>query len=79
MNLEHAKKQCFAYDGQGGCGVLRYVKTCKGCRFFKTKTQLETEERLGEKRRDLIQTGSGQANDEVSEAPHVNDNTKEPI
>lgn len=53
MNLEHAKKQCFAYDGVSGCSVLDYVKTCKGCRFYKTKPQLETEQRLSAKRRGL--------------------------
>lgn len=41
MKLEHAKKQCFAYDGVSGCSVLDYVKSCKGCRFYKTKPQLE--------------------------------------
>lgn len=46
MKLEHAKKQCFAYDGLGGCSVLEYVKTCKGCPFYKTARQfLEDEER----------------------------------
>lgn len=79
MTLENAKKQCFAYDGISGCSVLDYVKTCKGCRFYKTKPQLEREQRLSEKRRSLIQRESGHANDEASEAPHLDDNTKETL
>ncbi len=76
MNLEHAKKQCFAYDGVSGCSVLDYVKTCKGCRFYKTKPQLETEQRLSAKRRGLNHKAQANANDEVSEAPHGKDNTR---
>lgn len=76
MKLEHAKKQCFAYDGVSGCSVLDYVKSCKGCRFYKTKPQLEQEQRLSEKRRSLIQNGPGHANDEVLPTPHGKDNTR---
>lgn len=46
--LKHAKKQCFAYT-ENGCAALQ-AYNCKGCKFFKTKTQLAKEEKRTEER-----------------------------
>lgn len=39
---------CFAWDN-GRCAVLRVMR-CEGCRFFKTKKQLEAEQQRSEAR-----------------------------
>ena len=39
------KKNCFAYASHGFCNALE-VMECKDCKFFKTKEQLEIEEKI---------------------------------
>ena len=44
MVLKVDRKNCFAYASHGFCNALE-VMECKDCKFFKTKEQLEFEEK----------------------------------
>lgn len=64
MKLEQAKKQCFAYDGLGGCAVLESVATCKGCTFYKTPRKFIEDQEKAER---AFKERNG-----IKEEPHVN-------
>lgn len=54
--MKSYKRNCFAAV-DGCCAVLKYNPSCSGCKFFKTREQLENERKKAKTRLSALSRG----------------------